>query len=209
VRTAVSTLWKYRPHRKSPQPFGQTFITKSNCRRGPSLNSMYERGEAENTKANLRFFRKHATPPHVQVCHCTWFSTTRPSPAVSDVMGGVQSAEQKWSCLDAGRAIETSLWRVWTRRVGYSIQWRGCGNCEWWKRGVNSGEDAVSTCYEVHYDCPSISTLCSQSRRNASTHLRRFLWSPCSPVSLLYKCSFPCGILFLLILRLVAHLSSS
>jgi len=52
VRTAFSTLRKYCPHRKSPQPFGQTFTTKSNRRRGPSLNSTYERGEAENTKAN-------------------------------------------------------------------------------------------------------------------------------------------------------------
>ena len=35
-----------------------------------------------STLAYLLLFLECATPPHVQVCHCTWFSFTRPSPVL-------------------------------------------------------------------------------------------------------------------------------
>jgi len=43
------------PTREVSPAFWPNLHTKSNRRRGPSLNSMYERGEAENTKANWFF----------------------------------------------------------------------------------------------------------------------------------------------------------
>ena len=54
-----------------------TLLRLSDVERSVVLRSVFAIGSA---LAYLLFFRECATPPHVQVCHTTWLSFTRPSP---------------------------------------------------------------------------------------------------------------------------------
>ena len=57
----------------------ETLPRLSDVKRSVVLQSMFAISTAFTY---LLFFRECATPPHVQVRHCTWLSFTRPSPAL-------------------------------------------------------------------------------------------------------------------------------
>ena len=57
----------------------ETSPSLSNVERSVVVQSVFAISSA---LTYLQFFQECATPPHVQVCHCTWLGFTRPSPAL-------------------------------------------------------------------------------------------------------------------------------
>jgi len=55
------------------------WIQLSDVKHSVILRSMFA---IDSTFTYLLFFRECATPPYIQLCHCTWLGFTRPSPTL-------------------------------------------------------------------------------------------------------------------------------